>query len=177
VTQNARLALRAQVERPFGSNRLVLHTLAAASANAYPLEDLVYFGGPVSAPGYDYHILWSQSGISQRIEWRAPVPFIPFSLGRFGRVPGRGSIAPFATLVYLGSANNCVELVNDAQPPPPVPERPRIGCVRRPAQSYPSIGIGYLTPFDLIRFDVARGLRDGRWAFYVDLSREFWRIL
>jgi len=177
VTQNARLALRAQIERPFGSNRLVLHTLAAASANAYPLEDLVYFGGPVSAPGYDYHILWSQSGISQRIEWRAPAPFIPFSLGRFGRVPGRGSIAPFATLVYLGSAHNCVALVNDAQPSPPVPERPRIGCVRRSAQSYPSIGIGYLTPFDLIRFDVARGLRDGRWSFYVDLSREFWRIL
>jgi hypothetical protein len=177
VTRNVRLSLRAHIERPIASHRLVLHTLAALSTNAYPLEDLVYFGGPSSAPGYDYHTLWGGSGVSQRVEWRAPAPFIPFSLGRFGRVPGRGSIAPFATLAHVGGALDCVRLVDDERSKPPVPKRPHIGCIDRDSRAYPSIGIGYLTPFDLIRFDVARGLRDGRWAFYVDVSREFWRIL
>jgi hypothetical protein len=39
------------------------------------------------------------------------------------------------------------------------------------------VGVGALTIFDLLRLDVARGLRDGRWTFSVDVSREFWAIL
>jgi hypothetical protein len=42
---------------------------------------------------------------------------------------------------------------------------------------YPSIGAGFLVFFDLVRFDVARGLRNGRWTFGVDLTRDLWRIL
>jgi hypothetical protein len=42
---------------------------------------------------------------------------------------------------------------------------------------YPSVGIGALSFFDLIRFDVARGLRDGRWTFSVDVGRDLWGIL
>jgi outer membrane translocation and assembly module TamA len=42
---------------------------------------------------------------------------------------------------------------------------------------YPSIGAGYLTPFNLLRLDVARGLRNGRWTFSVDVSKEFWSVL
>jgi hypothetical protein len=45
-------------------------------------------------------------------------------------------------------------------------------------QVFPSAGAGFLTPFDLVRIDVARGLTHrGRWIFNVDISREFWRIL
>jgi len=42
---------------------------------------------------------------------------------------------------------------------------------------YPSVGAGYLTPFDLFRIDAARGLRHGRWTFSVDVNREFWSVL
>jgi hypothetical protein len=43
---------------------------------------------------------------------------------------------------------------------------------------YPSFGAAYLTPFDLLRFQVARGTgRGGRWTFNVDITREFWSIL
>jgi hypothetical protein len=42
---------------------------------------------------------------------------------------------------------------------------------------FPSVGIGALTVFDILRFDVARGLRDGRWTFSVDVGRDFWGIL
>ncbi len=42
---------------------------------------------------------------------------------------------------------------------------------------YPSVGVGVLSLFDLLRIDLARGLRDGRWTFGLDVSRDFWSIL
>jgi hypothetical protein len=39
------------------------------------------------------------------------------------------------------------------------------------------VGVGAQLFFDLLRVDVARGLRDGRWTFSMDLAREFWGIL
>ncbi len=42
---------------------------------------------------------------------------------------------------------------------------------------YPSAGAGLLLFFDLIRIDVARGLRKGRWSFSIDIERQFWGIL
>jgi hypothetical protein len=40
-----------------------------------------------------------------------------------------------------------------------------------------SVGLGVLSFFDVLRFDVARGLRNGRWMFALDFARDFWRIL
>ena len=31
--------------------------------------------------------------------------------------------------------------------------------------------------FDLLRVQLARGLRNGRWSFSVDVAREFWGVL
>jgi hypothetical protein len=31
--------------------------------------------------------------------------------------------------------------------------------------------------FDIIRIDVARGLRRGRWTFSIDAGRDLWSIL
>jgi hypothetical protein len=58
---------------------------------------------------------------------------------------------------------------------------------------YPSAGVGLLTFFDVLRFDVARGLIGrrlildqsgaavssvkGGWTFNVDVVRDFWSIL
>jgi outer membrane translocation and assembly module TamA len=39
------------------------------------------------------------------------------------------------------------------------------------------VGAGFLTPFELLRIDVARGLRHGRWMFSIDVSRQFWSVL
>ena len=42
----------------------------------------------------------------------------------------------------------------------------------------PAVGAAYLTPFDLVRIDVARGVgRNGRWMFAIDVTRDFWSIL
>jgi hypothetical protein len=163
------------IERPFGDRRLVLATTAAGVAYGgnredaqIPFQELVYFGGPVSAPGYTYHSLISTAGFSQRVEYRVPVPFIPFSLGRFGRVPGRGSLAPFAHVVGVQpfTANLCGSTI-------------LVGCQSSVSGFYPSAGVAYLTPFDLIRLEVARGFRghQNQWMFNIDVSREFWPIL
>jgi len=155
----ARGALVANIERPFGDYRLVTATTVAGvrqasaggDAPGVPAQDLVYLGGPVSGPGYDFHSIVGTMGWSEHVEFRIPAPFPTFSLGRFGRVPARGSFAPFAHVVGTGG---------------PTP------------RAFPAVGAAYLLPFDLLRIDVARGVgTNGRWTFGVDLSREFWKIL
>jgi hypothetical protein len=42
---------------------------------------------------------------------------------------------------------------------------------------WPSAGTGVLFFFDLMRIDVAKGLRDGAWRFAIDIDRGFWGIL
>ena len=150
-----RAFLDADGERPFGARRLVLRTtLGAVVGPEVPPQRLVYLGGPTSGPGYRFHEFAGQIAASQRAELRAPVPFPTLSLGRFGDTGRRATVAPFVHTVYVAR-----------------------GAASTRNGWYPSAGVGLLTLFDLLRFDVARGFRDGRWTFSVDASRDFWGIL
>jgi hypothetical protein len=136
----------------------------AGGIDQVPVQHLVFMGGPTSAPGYQFHQFASTSGISQRLELQFPVGFPSFSLGRYGKTPASLTLAPFANVMWVDKAQ-----------------------VARPSDSlfgsdagkgwHPSLGVGALTIFDLLRFDVARGLRNGRWTFTVDVSRDLWSIL
>ena len=154
-----RAATELRMERPIATHRIVLHsTLAAASADGVdvPPQYLVYLGGPVTAPGYDFHGIVGQVGASQRVEWRFPVPFPAIRLGRFGTTPPVATLAPFVHGAYAGRAVD----------------------VRGSLHGWrPSVGVGALTLFDILRLDAARGLRDGRWRFSLDVSRDFWRVM
>ena len=155
------------LERPFGRQRIVLHSIAGAVGgrdDAIPASELFYFGGPVSAPGYEFHQLVGRAGFSQRLEWRAPVPFVALPLGRFGNVPASATLAPYAQIVAIGGA-------------PILASRNGIPLPSATPGGYPSVGIGLLTFFDLVRFDVSRGLRQGRWLFSFDVNPEFWSVL
>jgi hypothetical protein len=121
-----------------------------------PPQYLVYLGGPVSAPGYEYHRFSGELGVGQRVEWRAGLPFLPLSLGRFGTAPASVTVAPYLHTAYIG------------QP---------VAIRGSDSGWYPSVGIGALMLFDVLRFDVARGLRDGRWTFSFDVTRDLWRVL
>jgi hypothetical protein len=146
------------LQRPFGSKRLVWHTFAAGifSNDTLPAQHLVYLGGPTSGPGYDFHEFVGSGGVSQRLEYRFLAPFVSIPLGRFGSAPGTITLAPFASAVWVDRST---------------PFKPaRQGW-------YPALGLGALTIFDVLRFDVARGLRHGRWAFSVDIGRDFWSVL
>ena len=155
----ARAWLSARAERPVGAGRLVLETMAGAvsARGDVPPQSLVYLGGPVTGPGYDSHAFVAELAASQRVEWRTPVPFFSIPLGRYGRAPGGATLAPFAHAAYVSRVS-------------PLAGRGEAGW-------YPALGVGALLFFDVIRVDLARGLRDGRWTFSVDVARDFWRIL
>jgi hypothetical protein len=146
---------RLEYERPVGVGTLALSTFAGRTDSEHP-EDLIRGGGPVTAPGYSAHQFESRWLVSQRVEWRLPVPFTPIPIGRWGHSPGRATLAPFAGLLVQGEGDL---------------------SGNRVAVGYPSVGAGLLMFFDLLRMDVAKGIRNGRWTFSVDLSRDLWRIL
>src|SRR4051812_18106574 len=157
----------ADLERPIARQRIVLHTMAGAVGgrdDVIPAQELVYFGGPVSAPGYEFHQLAGRAGLSQRLEWRFPVPFVALPLGRFGKVPASATLAPYAQVVAIGGAPIGIS-------------RNGVTFASAVPGGYPSVGIGLLTFFDLVRFDVSRGLRQGRWLFSFDVNPEFWSVL
>lgn len=154
---NGRASVDAQIERPFGKDRLVLGTTVAAAVGAeVPNQNLVFFGGPTTGAGYDYHQFSGDAGLSQRIEWRHPAWDIPLPLGRFGSMQMPVTLAPFAQAVWMNSGRS---------------------LSMESARWHESVGVGILSLFDALRFDVARGLRNGRWSFSVDFTRDFWRIL
>jgi hypothetical protein len=170
----SRFVFRMGMEKPFGRNRILSRSFAAwtAGGGQVPTQNLVYLGGPTTAPGYDFHQFAARAGISQRIEVQTPVPFISVPLGRYGRTPSQVTLAPFASVVWIDRPVQPRRVDLTALPPaePRIPEPARSGW-------HPSVGLGALALFDLLRFDVARGLRDGRWTFNVDVSRDFWGIL
>jgi hypothetical protein len=127
---------------------------AVAPANEVPLQEAFALGGPITAPGYRFHELRAERFVSGRVEGRFRTPFPALPLGRFGRIPGSATVAPFVGAAWLDR-------------------------VRTSAGSgwWPSAGLGWIGVFDLIRLDVARGLRDGRWRLTADISRDFWPIL
>ena len=155
----------ADVSASLGPLELVSHTDAAASDGAgVPVapQQLVFFGGPVTAPGYPLHGLVGTRGVSQRIEAHLRVPFHSFSLGSFGSSPANATLAPYFNVVALDPA------ANPFATPGTVP----------PGRVFPSVGVGLIGFFDLVRLDVARGLRaSGRWTFSIDIVRGFWSIL
>jgi hypothetical protein len=145
-------------QKPFGTDRLLFHTVAAGiiSGDPVPVQHLVYLGGPTTGPGYEFHEFVGRAGLSQRLEYRFLAPFVPIPLGRFGRAPASITLAPFATAVWID----------------------RSAAFKTSKQGwYPSVGLGALTLFDVFRLDVARGLRNGRWTFSADIGRDFWSVL
>jgi hypothetical protein len=147
--------------RPFGRSRLALQAsggaVGASGGRDVPPQEWLYFGGPVSAPGYTFHELAALAGASTRLEWRTPIPAPSISLGRFGKIPGEATLAPFMQATVARRA-----LATD---------------VDHPTGVYPSAGVALQPFFDLLRIQLARGLRNGRWTFDVDVSRDFWGIL
>lgn len=161
-----RYSLSGAVERPLGGQRFVARSLFAwADGPAFvPAQYLVHLGGPVTGPGYDFHQFASKAGASQRVELQTPFPFFSIPLGRYGKTPAALTLAPFFHAIWIdepvfvrGQRSSPIQLQRNGW--------------------HPAFGIGILSIFDLLRIDVAKGTRDGRWTFSADVSRDFWRIL
>jgi hypothetical protein len=173
-TRAVRGAFSLEMERPVRAVRLLSRSQGAAVAASVglPSQELVFLGGPVSAPGYQFHELVGDRSFSQHVEIQMPVPFPAIPLGRFGRAPARARLAPHATGVLLHQVPLATTILTSGVPfSPPDPLRPR------ESGFYPSVGASLIAGFDLLRFDVSRGLKDGRWIFSFDVSRGFWGVL
>ena len=155
----ARIQGQLLVHRPLSHDRAVVSFTQGGVAAGRDLAPqwLMLVGGPWSAPGYDAAAFATRAYLTQRIEFRQPVrgPTIP--LGKYGRAPGHITLAPYAQLTATASGLSSVP--------------------SRDAGLWPSVGTGALFFFDLLRADVARGLRDGAWRFAIDIDRGFWGIL
>ena len=59
------------------------------------------------------------------------------------------------------------------------PTTQNVPVAQAPVRQAPTVrgADGLLIIHDLLRFDVARGMRDGRWTFGVDFARAFWSVL
>ena len=142
---------------------VIRENAAAVFGDTTLLQEAVYFGGPTSLPGYGLHEIAGRYGSSTRLELQIPIPSVSIPLGRFGKIPGQAKLAPYVGGAFVGGALPCTATLGR--------------CQSRPDGFYPMAGIGALSFFDLLRFDLARGLRDGRWMFNVDVNREFWSIM
>jgi hypothetical protein len=173
ATRSLRPSVALEVDRPMNRARLRSRTLGAAllAGDEVLAQELVFLGGPVTAPGYAFHELVGNRALSQTLELELPIPFPSISLGRFGRAPGSATLAPHVTGAWVHAVGTGTPILRAA----PVTTVDAL----RPVSSgfYPSIGVSMITAFDLLRFDVSRGLRPGRWVFSVDVSRAFWSIL
>jgi hypothetical protein len=139
------------------------NAFASVGPDSVPAQEMVYFGGPVSAPGFPYHALRGKWGYAHRLEWKIPVPFPRIPLGRFGATPARATFVPYGSLAAIN-----VGLCAPAGVTP-------VACgtwIR------PSVGVGLFTFYDVVRFDVAMGLaKQGRFMFGFDVAKQFWSIL
>lgn len=160
TTEYLRASFEAGVTWPVREGTIELRSIAAGGAGragSIPVQDGVFFGGPVTGPGYAFHSLTGRAGISQRIEWQQRIPFVDMSLGRFGRVPSTLTIAPFLHAVWTEGGVG-----------------PSVG---NGSAFRPSAGLGVVGFFDLLRLDVARTLHGSRWMFSIDVSRDLWPVL
>ena len=141
-------------ERPTNVLRLAaVGALAGATGNdPLPAQALVYLGGPVSGPGYNYHAFRARRAVGLHAEYGVSIPFPAVPLGRYGRSPSSARLLPFAHMVAIGAA---------------APES------QHAAGWYPALGVAFEFFFDLLRVETARGLHDGRWTFSFDLSEGF----
>jgi len=158
-----RASFDAEGQLAAGNGQLVWRTVAAAVSSGAPEQSAVFFGGPVTAPGYDFHSLRGRVGVSQRIEWQSRIPFVALDLGRFGKVPSTLTLAPWVHAVWI-----------DGRGPT---TGPGPGSLNRTSGGWwPSAGVGVLGLFDLLRLDVGKATRGG-WLVSIDVARDLWPVL
>ena len=157
ATRLRRVSGTAELHKPAGRSTIVgrLSLAGVGGSDGIPRQEAIFSGGPMSAPGYRFHQFRGTGVAMSRVELRSPIPSVSIPLGRWGRIPGTMTVAPFAGVTAVrGQA----------------PNQGRDGA-------YPFVGVGLLSFFDILRLDVARGLRHGGWRLGVDIGRDFWPIL
>jgi len=151
----ARLSAEFEIRHPVGAGLLIARTLlhGVTAGAEVPVQWGAFAGGPLSAPGYAFHSLRGDAMVAQRFELHRRAGSVPLRFGRFGSVPTTLTIAPYVhqALIHARDGGGW--------------------------SSAPSLGIGVIGLFDLLRLDVARPLRGRGWLVSLDVARAFWPAL
>lgn len=155
-TTFARLYAAAVATRTLGAGMLLARASVGAveGSHVVPQQLLLRAGGPYTAPGYAFHQFSGDRMATTHVELQTPVPFVSLPLGRWGRTPPKATLVPFAGTVLQTRYHDLSK-----------------------GGAFPYVGLGALLFFDVVRVDLAHGIRDGRWRFGVDVVRDFWSIL
>ena len=154
---HSRTHVDVEAEAPTDIGTLAIRVIAGVVHGEVAPQGALYFGGPVTGPGYAPHSLTGLRGGSFRAEWQVRAGSFPVSLGRFG-----ATRVPITLLAYGHVTALAGGLAGSGS---------QAGWFR-------SVGAGVVTLHDLLRIDVARGLDvGGRWTLYADFGRIFWPVL
>ncbi|MBM3898712.1 MAG: hypothetical protein FJ362_00940 [Gemmatimonadetes bacterium] len=155
ATALVRLSAELEARHPAGAGLVVARTLlhGITGGAGVPVQWGAFAGGPLSAPGYAFHALRGDAMVAQRVEWHRRAGSVPVRFGRFGAVPTTVTVAPYVHQTMIHARDGA-------------------GWT-----SAPSVGLGVIGLFDLLRFDVARPLRGRGWLVTLDVARAFWPAL
>ena len=146
----SRADLEWKLERPDRAWRFQAQLGAGAATQRTPVQELYLLGGRGTLPGYDYRSFVGRRFWLARVE--ASHPLLPPWVG-------------FRTFAALGSSH-----LADATLPEGWDARDS-GGLRA------SVGAGLSFGWDVLRLDLARGLRDGRWEIIFAVDSRFYSWL
>ncbi len=143
---------------PAGRTALVLRGLAGAASAELPRHRSFVLGGRGTLLGEPFRSLAGRTAAWGSLEWRVSVGIPEIRLGSFAGTGRKLTVAPYAALGWTGGR--------------------LAGFQAGPSRGVdPAVGIGFEWFHDLLRLDVGVGLRGGRVAGALDVSRDFWDIL
>ena len=143
---------------PAGRTAVVLRGLAGAASAELPRHRSFVLGGRGTLLGVPFRSLAGRTAAWGSLEWRVGVGVPEIRLGSFAGTGRKLTVAPYAALGWTGG-----RLAGFPAGPSPGVD--------------PAVGVGFGWFHDLLRLDVGVGLRGGRVAGALDVSRDFWDIL
>jgi hypothetical protein len=143
---------------PAGRTALVLRGLAGAASAELPRHRSFVLGGRGTLLGVPFRSLAGRTAAWGSLEWRVGVGIPEIRLGSFAGTGRKLTVAPYAALGWTGGR--------------------LAGFPAGPSRGVdPAVGVGFGWFHDLLRLDLGVGLRGGRVAGALDVSRDFWDIL
>ncbi|MEK6768526.1 MAG: hypothetical protein AABY85_05985, partial [Gemmatimonadota bacterium] len=143
---------------PAGSGWLLVRASGGAATRDLPPHRVLVLGGRGTLLGEPFRARSGKRAAWTAVEWQLPVNIPEIPLGSFAGTGRTLTVAPFLALGWVDGRV------------PGFPGTPSRGVE-------PSLGLGFGWLHDLVRVDVGYGVRSGRFAGALDVSRDFWDIL
>lgn len=153
-----RARMAGHLQHTTGAGVIVAKGWVGVGSENLPRHRSFSVGGPGSLPGEAFRAWGGRRAASMLVEWQIAVPVPEIRLGSVITSGDRMMLAPFAGGGIASSAISGVPWIQS-------------GGVR------PVVGLAWEWFHRLVRVEAGYSVRDARWRFGFDLSRELWGIL